>query len=252
MTLMHDRHLASVTTPLSMAEAFHWYQSVAQFNAKLSGTVKSSDRDPLWATSMCLGILSFFYVEAQTPEEVWPLRSPSDTDLGWLDIWHGKTDIWKAAGLSTMESIFDKPYQNLTSSLAAPEAGLKNLPNDLVTICRLDILSMDDGNSYRSVAISLAQILHADSALPVIFGFLSVVGNLKSDFKQLLHDKDPVALLLLAYWYAKLCQYPHWWLSRRAWLEGQSICVYLDKYCQLESMQSLLQFPVAVFGTFMG
>jgi len=253
LTLMHDRHLASVTTQLSTTEAFHWHQSVLQFNNKLSGPVEPSDRDALWATAMCLGIISFFYVDARFPEEAWPLKEPSDTDLSWLKMTDGKKYVWKAIGPPTLQCIFDKPLPGLKTFFPPVKAGLETLPIELVSLCGLDTVSNGNANPYSHVAISLAQIFSLNSMMPIIFSFLALINTIEPEFKYLLQIKDPRALLLLAYYYAKICQYPHWWLSRRAWLEGQSICFYLDFLCPDNfDVQRLLLFPVSVFSEFLG
>jgi len=247
MTLMHDHHLSSVTGPLSTAEAFHWFQSVSQFNAKLSGPVHPSDRDPLWATSMCLGIISFFYVEAQSPEEAWPLAPSSATDLSWFKMTEGKREVWKAAGLST-DSEFATPLPNFTPFLPETKCGLDALPVELLALCGLDT---EQESPHYPFAYSLAQVIHSSSTLEIIFGFLQLLSKMSPDFKRLLTEKDTAAMMLLVYWYAKLCQYPHWWLLRRAWLEGQSICRYLEMHHPFDpGIQNLLLFPSIVFSDF--
>lgn len=244
---MHDRHLASITTSLSAIESFHWCQALSQFNKKLSGPVQPMERDSLWATAMCLGVISFYYIEAQTPEKAWPLAPASATDLGWLTMTEGKKSVWRATGPPTAQSLFDRSYPDLSAFFPKDDIGLEALPTDLLILCGLNSTS-DDTNPYRYVALSLARILHVESMMPIIFSFLSLIGNLEPVFKQLLRSKDPCAMLLLAYFYAKICQYPHWWLARRAYMEGQSICLYLRKYCsQSSDVQSLLEFPTSVF-----
>jgi hypothetical protein len=96
LTLMHDRHLSTeANTALSPTEAFHWYQGIALFSNKLAGPIHPSERDALWATSAFLGTTAFYYIEAKTPEEAWPLKPPSSLDLNWLRMSAGKEEIWK-------------------------------------------------------------------------------------------------------------------------------------------------------------
>lgn len=252
LTLMHDRQLSSSTGPLSATEAYHWHQCLALFNVKLSGPIEPSDRDALWATAMCLGIIGFFYVDADTPTEVWPLKEPSETDLNWLCLTEGKRDVWKAAGPCSSKGVFDKPFPTLEAFLPAEAPDLSVLPPELISFCQLDI-SLAKDNPYLAVAMSLARIFNETSTVSVVFGFLTLSIVMSPCFKDLLHAKDPRALMLLAYWFAKLCQYPHWWLSRRAWLEGQSICLYLEIHCSSEpGIQKLLEFPTSIFDTFNG
>jgi hypothetical protein len=68
--------------------------------------------------------------------------------------------------------------------------------------------------------------------------------HLQHSFKAMLQDKDPVALLLLALWYSKAGQFV-WWIYQRAAVEGQSICLYLQRYHQETiEIQDLLPWKV--------
>jgi hypothetical protein len=63
-----------------------------------------------------------------------------------------------------------------------------------------------------------------------------------------LDDKDPKALLLVVYWYAKLYR-GQWWLRHRGLIEGQAICMYLDKYHGDDAkLQRMLEWPKAELG----
>jgi hypothetical protein len=63
-----------------------------------------------------------------------------------------------------------------------------------------------------------------------------------------LEAKDHRALLLLAYWFAKVCNTSVWWLDRRATLECQAICLYLERYSTDVVVHDLLEFPRAKCG----
>jgi hypothetical protein len=52
---------------------------------------------------------------------------------------------------------------------------------------------------------------------------------MEESFLHLLEAKDPLAMLLLSLWYAKTSEF-QWWLSRRAALECQAICIYLETH----------------------
>ena len=253
LTLMHDRYLsAAPNTKLSVTEAFHWYQSTALFNSKLSAPIDPSERDALWVTAVCLGVIVFFYIEAKTPEEAWPLKPPSSLDLNWLSLSEGKKEVWKLTRRAEGKSVFQTliPFENTkpkTSSSTVP--GVEALPSEFIDLCGFDAASTSDNNPYHAVATALAKSLNSDCKLTTILGFLSFITNMLPEYKQLLKQKDPCALLLLAYWYAKMCQYPHWWIFGRASLEGQAICIYLQRYHGNETgIQKLLQFPRMMCG----
>ena len=254
LTLMHDRHLSGAPNAnLSTIEAFHWYQGTALFNAKLSsGPYQGSERDALFAAAACLGVISFYYIEAKTPEEAWPLKPPSSLDLNWLALSYGKKEIAKVteptAGKSPFQTLM--PLENtkpLSTSVTVP--GLEALPPEFIQLCGFNATSTPDNNPYHAVASDLAKSLHSDCQLTTILSFLSFLMNMPPEYKLLLKRKDPCALLLLAYWFAKMCQYRHWWILGRAALEGQAICIYLQRYHgDRPDIQSLLHFPRMMCG----
>lgn len=248
MVIMHDRCLTSTTAPLSATEAFHWYRSASLFRDKLSGAVQPTDRDPLFLTAMCLGIISFAFVEARVPEEAWPLKPPSSSDLGWLKMFDGKKDVWKVCGPPIGKSLVDSMFPDkFKEELLPDEPDLGALPVEIIKFLGLGHPVLGD-DPYLPVALSLAQILHSDGIMPIIFGFLSFTGKMSVEFRALLKQKDVRALLLLAYWYAKLCQFPHWWTTPRAAMEGQAICIFIGRSCLDDpSVLSLLQYPNALF-----
>ena len=248
LTLMHDRYLSKVpNTKLSVTEAFHWYQSTAMFTSKLSGPIDPSERDALWANAVCLGVITFYYIEATTPEEAWPLKTPSSSDLSWLSLSEGKKTLWKWTRPAGGKTVFQMllPFENTKPKPTSPTVpGLEVLPSEFIELCGLDATSNPDNNPYYAVASGLAKSLHSNCKLTTILDFINFTMNMLPEYKELLKRKDPCALLLLAYWYAKMCQYQHWWILRRAALEGQAICIYLQRYYGDDTnIQSLLQFP---------
>ena len=65
-------------------------------------------------------------------------------------------------------------------------------------------------------------------------------------YKSLLERKDPRALLILAWWNAKVCHVEEcWWIQRRIVLEGRAICRYLRRWAREmgESVEKLVDRP---------
>ena len=256
---MHDRHMSTgLDVRASTIEVFHRYHGVAGFTSKLSGPIKPSERDALWATTALVGVITFCHIEATAPEEAWPLKPPSVMDLNWLRMSEGKKEIWKIAQPSRADSVFrplttpedaDRP-PTLAIPTTAP-VSLEVLPSEFIRICALESSMPDPNrNPYYDAAFALAQVLNTDDYLSVVLRFLSFISHIPSGYKRLLECKDPAALLLLGWWYAKVCRYPLWWIWRRAALEGQAICMYLERYHGHDAdIQTLLQFPRTACGT---
>jgi hypothetical protein len=256
---MHDRYLSADPDPkLSVAEAYHWYRAIASFNQELRRDPKTVQQGPLLTTAALLGSLTFYHLEATTTEEAWPLAPPSQSDLDWLKMSDGKKEVYKLVRQSQTEP--DSLYRALpavhvnelrpTTSALRPGRIDAALPPDFFLVYNLDPggFTTDGGDDpYQWAAARLAQVLHTGcEPLTVLFSFLSLISNVRTDFKQLLQQKDVRALLLLVWWYARVCQLGVWWLSRRAVLEGQAICLYLERCCQYDrNIQTLLQTPKA-------
>ncbi|MCJ1475382.1 hypothetical protein MMC13_004044 [Lambiella insularis] len=219
----------------------------------MAGSIRPSERDALWAAAGLLGAVAFCYVEADTPEEAWPLNIPSPLDLNWLKMSFGRKEIWQLTQTLMAGSMFQALA--LESSYPSPSSsnrqGLEALPLEFLELYDLEATSNINNNPYHAPVCAVAELLDVDGIIPMIKAFLSFLGGICPDFKQLLELKEPRALLLLAYSYAKVCQYGHTWLYQRATLEGQAICLYLERYHQNErSIQNLLRFPKMMCGVF--
>lgn len=81
--------------------------------------------------------------------------------------------------------------------------------------------------------------------------FLAFLTQLDPRYRRLLGDKDPRAMVLLAWWYAKAAAHISWYMQRRSLVEGRAICIYLERYCMdVPGIPELVRFPKRVFGMF--
>ena len=157
----------------------------------------------------------------------------------------GKKDVWKAVRPSEPDPTFraltavhiDELWPKPTT-----EPDVSVLPPGFLDLYDMHL---QDGNPYSAAVTSLIRVLEADCQLvQTVIAFLSVISTMDPELKQRLFAKEPRALLLLAWWYATICRLPIWWLLRRAWLEGQAICHYLEeRYSDDSDFVRLIQFP---------
>jgi hypothetical protein len=247
MTLMHDRHIAGFAdTPQSVAEAYHHYQGTAMIKRKLTDH-DPHERDALCAAAALLGALSFANIDARTYEEAWPLKAPSESDLDWLSMTGGKMVVWKLVDPMREGSVIQEAWQQ-AGLLKPSELGLSSCPTFIELNSLMDG-ALGEDNVHQNAASALMPLLAIECNHSTIAKFMSFVCHTEPEYRQLLGQKDPLALLLLAYWYAKMCQYKQWWIQPRAVLECQAICVYLENYHRDENrIQSLLHFPRTMSG----
>ncbi|KAI9731741.1 MAG: hypothetical protein M1834_004530 [Cirrosporium novae-zelandiae] len=247
LTAIHDRYLfESPSSRRSITEVYHWSRAAALFNQRLSTPIQPHDYDALWATAVILGIIAFSSIEESKPEEAWPLKHPEPSDLEWLRMCNGKVVIGRVINPLRSGSIFNPlaaevKIDHLSSAATKPE--IEPIWPAFIQLYDLDNPSMIDDNPYRAAVHALALLLRIECDQPNIARFLSFVNHIQPDFKRLLEQRDPRALLLMAYWYAKAC-HSIWWIKRRAVLECQATCLYLERYHSGETViLELLRFP---------
>ncbi|RBR20678.1 uncharacterized protein FIESC28_05195 [Fusarium coffeatum] len=254
---LHDQHLdpsliASHRTPL----AFHWYQATALFHRRLATTssvadpttLPSSERDSLWTAGALLGAASFALIDAESVDNVWPLKESDPLDLDWLKMSDGKKVVWHLADPTRKESIF---HELLGEREGLPD-GTKPIPADALPAVFYTTFNLNastvETNPYHISCSLLAQLLPREINDNTVVQFLSFLTQLDPRYRKLLEKKDPRAMILLAWWYTKAAAHSSWWMQRRSLVEGQAICVYLEGYClHVKGIKELVEFPKSVF-----
>ncbi|KAI0453552.1 hypothetical protein F5B21DRAFT_525703 [Xylaria acuta] len=85
-------------------------------------------------------------------------------------------------------------------------------------------------NSPYYVAAKLAaELFQRDLDQENFLMHICFVRALDEPFRDLLIRKDQKAMLLLLYWYAKICDRRVWWLWKQSCTEGLAICRYLER-----------------------
>ncbi|KAF7896642.1 uncharacterized protein EAF01_009045 [Botrytis porri] len=236
LTACHDRYLTHHHAPSSRrtsTEAYHLSRAASLFNQKLCAPIANHDKDALWATAALLGIVAVSSIEASSPSEAWPLTSSAetDTDLDWLRMSESKTVIFELTNPMRKESIFHILSIEYNNAHYKRDGNLdfSSLPIHFIKLFDLHEHSTVLNNPYYLTLISLQRILNIECNRSAMLSFLGVLTSMSPEYKILLKMKDPKALLLLSYWYAKVWRMV-WWVERRAVLECQAICIYLDRY----------------------
>ncbi|KAF4954305.1 hypothetical protein FSARC_12169 [Fusarium sarcochroum] len=258
LALIHDQYLDPCQTPAHRtALAFHWYQATAIFHRRLLAAVSIDDptrlpgpeRDSLWTSGALLGAASFALLDAQDVEHAWPLKASDPMDLDWLKMSDGKRVVWKIADPMRKDSVF---HELLTEWDDLPN-GLKPIPPDALpevfyTVFNLGPSSSAEDNPYHVAASLLAQLLPRKVDNNTVVQFLTFLTQLDPRFRKFLEEKEPKAMVLLAWWYSKAVEHKSWWMHKRSLIEGQAICIYLERYyMHIEGIRELIQLPKRVF-----
>ncbi|KAI1308041.1 hypothetical protein F5Y03DRAFT_405255 [Xylaria venustula] len=231
VALAYDRHLnSSLGSRRTLEECYHLSRSTVLFNRRLREPIETKDKDPIWGTAAALALLSFSYPDACTPEESWPLKPSDSSDLEWLRMIKGKMSLWRMANPLRSNSLFcvmAPVYAHMY--LTFPEKGIDGIPRALASVCNLEDTSTADNNPYFNAAHAISHT-YALLDSQVSTGHTQLfTGTIEGRFRDLLRNKDPVALLLLYLWYRKAGR-SIWWIQLRAQVECPSICSYLRLY----------------------
>ena len=172
-------------------------------------------------------------------------------DLDWLKMGHGKQVIWEITDPARKESVIhplvtEMTYPNVPSGQAPILWG--SSPPFFFSVFALSYNSTQADNPYHVAASILAQIFYENVDESTVYRFLSFVGQIDARYKCLLEKKEPRALLLLCYWYAKMTMSASWWQRKRSIVEGFAICIYLETFCSdNDGILALLVYPREVF-----
>ncbi|PGH32776.1 hypothetical protein GX50_04430 [[Emmonsia] crescens] len=234
--------------------------------------IHPEERDAIWATSVLLCAITFSYVEASRAEDSWPLKPPSHLDLDWLTISDGKREVWKLSEPLRTDSVFrealvghaygeghvtasdigtvgdhglnagsrfcfasDYDYYSLIGSVSG--SGPNGSPPDEFLLLHHYITTTfpdPNLNPYYTALTTLHNLFTAPLKPDTPFApFLAFITHIDPVYSSLLHHKDQLALLLLAYWYGYIykseSEQGPWWLWSRVRVEGRALCMYLER-----------------------
>jgi hypothetical protein len=227
VTASHDRYLCGLATARpGRAETYHMSQALAAFQTILSRPIHHDDRDALMLASSLLGVVSFFNLEASTIEEVWPLV---DSDMSWLNLSDGKRTVWKLAKPLQPSSLWQKVAHIYNRDFTPPAKLPEHAPSIFDHLISNDPSQSATANPYYKTSRALVLLLDLECNDSTWLQFLEFLCWVDPPYKLLLERRDPWALLILCYWYMKVCR-GAWWISSRCILQGQAICLYLERY----------------------
>ena len=251
MAELHKIHVTGGTTNAFLS--FHSYHGTALYHHFISRAVKApalsiTERDTLWVTAAMLGSAAFAYTGPFDPLLSWPLCL--ETDLTWLKMSHGKKAVWDLADPTTPDSLFVKITR--FQVIDPPPNGAAPIPPDALPplfykVFELGPDSTPTTNVYHSPASVMAQLLTVEPIPTNIHRFLTFLSQTDGRFHELLCEKDPRAMILLAYWMAKISVFDMWWTRPRTMYQGLAICLYVERYCTYnENLVKLVKWPKGV------
>lgn len=224
--------------------------AIQLYSRQLNSPIDRYNVDSLISACMMLTALAF-WTEASSPSQSW-VFAPGSEKENWLGILSGlKT-------LSQLESVRQQaPYSVFLPVLLCCEAfkecvldtrlGTDGLPPLFAELCGIDETSTPANNEYFAALRTALAMTHLEQC-PQTFQYLAVFPcTLRPEFTRRLSNKDPTALLIMGYWFARLCSLENWWCKNRARKECVAICTHLDGSPD-ERIQKLLRYPMDACG----
>lgn len=106
------------------------------------------------------------------------------------------------------------------------ESGLRYDRENAVYRDRVDDIK---NNVYYTAVRSAVKLLERELDEDNFLMHICFVRALEKPVRELLSRKDEKAMLILLYWYAKICDRRVWWLWKQSCTEGMAICRYLER-----------------------
>ncbi|CAH0050923.1 unnamed protein product [Clonostachys solani] len=233
LSLAHERSLISTSKPnqgRTVSEMKHFLQCTTLFQRHLREDIHPVDRDPIWATASWLSILLFIAIDENDPSKAWPFKGSETADMDWLRMGDTKWKLFQLTNPNRPESIFypiSNLYAQMRTNIAA--SGIDSISPSLYEVCGLDGSSRHDTNPYFQAAQTITNLGNFEPSKIPFPAAMSFITHGHPDFKVLLLNKDPVALLLHALWYSRVRK-SVWWINLRAITELKAICLYLREH----------------------
>jgi hypothetical protein len=232
---------------------YHLGRAAALFKERLTKpSIKTADRNAIWTTASLLNHMSSSALKTWDPEKSWPLAASPDPHLDWFNMSQGLLTIYKLASPAEPGGLFHDvfakpgvPGRDVLKNKWEQDSreGIDGIPFSFISLCELNVSSNAENNPYHAAVRALIEIWDMEPNKYTVFRFMSFISLLRPEMKDLLQQKDPRALLILAYWYTKMFHL-HWWVHQRSVVECTAICVYLERYYSSDGLlMDMLKCP---------
>lgn len=242
---------ASPSKERSVAESYFWQHALQNYQKALSSNVRKDNVDALLSSCMLMSVMTVCPENFQ-PTDSWVLTNQPEA-MNWLCLQSGfrciltlasqyiPSSIWGTAfaGIGKEE---DKIFDNI-------QQGREGLDPDLADLCGIDDWTTDKTSIYYSPLRILTSLLKLERDALNSGHCTSFMGRLDCDFVNLLREKDPPALIILAHWMGLMCCLSQWqpWIEGRIRGECIAICMFLE-HSTTPLVIRLLRFPAESCG----
>ncbi|KAK4550274.1 hypothetical protein LTR36_003241 [Oleoguttula mirabilis] len=247
----HLRHLHPEVKKYSIAATMHFTRSLQAYSSQLVYEVESGNANALLSASGLLAKLSFINTPVMSAE-----AAGSDPVPAWIRSMQGVKTIIQTPNLrrDLEEGILSVVVQHYNRP-ADSEAGIIDISNTQLGAVAIRVLrelcdvGTGDGvvNPYTSVMARLEQLMLTLPTHDKVDQYLAFIATLEPSFIDLLKRMEVRALIILAYWCARLSLIQQWWTGPSAKAECHRICAHLSTNND-PIVQALLRLPNSFCG----
>ncbi|KAH7410455.1 hypothetical protein DE146DRAFT_645004 [Phaeosphaeria sp. MPI-PUGE-AT-0046c] len=255
LTLMHDADFAagssrSTANQKKRGALQHWNTATKLFQNLLAKPVHPNQRDAIWATAVVIGAASFWFVNSDKVEEVWPLKPSEPDDLGWLRLGDGKRALWRLSDPTRPDSMFynilrfRKAYRLSEPEWVREGNAADCIPLRIKEIFNVTCTSTIENNAYLMPLLLLSRIQDMRLTHDTAISFLLVIAFITPQFIALMEAKDPRAVFIVGWWFKLMSDGDMWWMISRARIEGRAIRIWLGRTDTEHGLAGLLDSMV--------
>lgn len=193
----------------------HWQRSLRLYTARLDDAVESMDVDALYFTSHLHSILAFVHAKPSDIDDPWHLPS-------WLVSFRGVHVLHQLSEIAEklQQGRWQEVYQSCEiwhqvkreRAAAASEQAISRATLALSAYCQ----SLEDAGDAALYEERMSVLMYMEKFAPstkAISALSSYMGKAPQEYIARLEQQDPLALVLLLYWYQLFLRAEQWWLA---------------------------------------
>lgn len=232
-----------------VAESYHWQQAIQKYTREVSSGVTAKNMDPLYSACILLTIHSF-NMEEFNPRSSF-VFSDEPAELNWLRLQGGLRYLLERTREWMPDSIwwayFMQSHDEPSLNYEDDRPGRVDLDPDFADLCHIDETSTVENNPYLWPLRMLTNLLALEHTKHNHQKYYNWMGRLEPEYYDCLLQKDPPALMILAWWLALMSVVDEWWIETRIRSECTAICMKLED-SQDPIVLRLLEFPAQSCG----
>ncbi|KAL4786422.1 hypothetical protein BJX76DRAFT_118170 [Aspergillus varians] len=250
--ILHTNRIRPDNESRELAETYFWQRALHLYSKALQQRIDEKSVSGIISACMLMGVTSLTPLRFQIQDSWVFTGNPSD--LNWLAIQGGLACVLKVAEKYVPGSIWGVPFEcnhEWESKLFKYELkqGREGFHPGLADLCEIDELTTEETSVYWCPIKLLSPYLELEANAQNAAQCTTWMGRIDPAFVNICRQRDPRALVILAFWMGLMCSLSKWqpWVEGRLRQECTAICIYLESM-EDPVIQPYLEFPATAAG----